>query len=146
MKARGLIKCHPAEYSGSSTSHDFTLRLCSASNELNSVWKPLRGPLNDWPLAVCDTKSVNASVDYEPTDLLFPQHVTENFQVHHSPNFKWYYLSDQTEDEMIVFKQSDTDKHSSPGVAHSSFFNPNTGVNEPPRESIEARALVFYDN
>lgn len=31
------------------------------------------------------------------------------------------------------------------GVPHCAFYNPYKGENELPRQSIEARALVFYD-
>jgi hypothetical protein len=31
------------------------------------------------------------------------------------------------------------------GVPHSSFYNPLVATNEPPRESIEVRALVYYE-
>ncbi|KAF7502205.1 hypothetical protein GJ744_006746 [Endocarpon pusillum] len=110
-----------------------------------NIWKPLRGPLNDWPLAVCDTTSVNPTKDFEYADLLYPEFVTENCQVYFSPEYKWYYLSNHEIDELIVFKQSDTLPTASPGVPHSAFYNPNMTADEPPGESIEVRALVYYD-
>ena len=127
-----------------------------------NVWKPLRGPLYDWPLAFCDATTVNPATDLEHADLLYPEFVTENCQVYFNPDTQWCYLSGQEIDELIVFKQSDTLAGSSPGwynhpqyatkmtnrdtgVPHCSFFNPHAPAHEPPRESIEARALVYYD-
>jgi hypothetical protein len=71
-----------------------------------SVWKPLRGPLEDWPLCVCDATTVDAEKDLVPSDQVFPKHVVENIQVHRNPSQKWYYLSEQTEDELWIFQQS----------------------------------------
>ena len=79
------------------------------------MWKPLRGPLNDWPLAVSDAATVDAATDLEPADLLYPEYVTENAQVYFNPDAKWWYLSRQRTDELVVFKQSDTLARSCPG-------------------------------
>lgn len=80
-----------------------------------NIWKPLRGPLYDWPLAFCDAATVNPTADFEHTDLLYPEYVTENCQVYFNPDTKWCYLSGQETDELIVFKQSDTLAGTSPG-------------------------------
>ena len=80
-----------------------------------NVWKPLRGPLYDWPLAVCDAATVDAAIDLEPADLLYPDYVTENAQVYFNPDARWWYLSGQGTDELVVFKQSDTLAGSCPG-------------------------------
>ena len=73
-----------------------------------NVWKPLRGPLNDWPLVLCDGSSVNRASDLEAADLLYPDLVTENFQVYHCKTHRWYYLSNHQPDEIIVFRQAST--------------------------------------
>ncbi|KAI1339137.1 hypothetical protein F5Y15DRAFT_384908, partial [Xylariaceae sp. FL0016] len=64
-----------------------------------NVWKPLRGPLNDWPLALCDAATVCAQ-DLEAHDHIFPSSpgapssadniVRENHTVYYNPNQKWY--------------------------------------------------------
>lgn len=73
-----------------------------------NVWKPLRGPLNDWPLALCDEATVTPKSDLEPADILYPDLATENFQVYHNKRHRWYYLSDHMPDEIIVFRQAST--------------------------------------
>jgi hypothetical protein len=110
----------------------------------NSIWKPLKGPLNDWPLTFCSSTTVEPE-DLEAADLLYPDLATENYQVYHHQRHRWFYLSDHETTELIVFKQSDSDPTASAGVPHCSFCNPLTPSNELPRESIEARALVFWD-
>ena len=137
---------------------------CSPSDERSliacSVWKPLRGPLKDWPIAVCDAESVSGN-DLVVADQVYPEHVTENIQVHYGPWQRWYYLSNQQPHELMLFRQTDSKSEQlrgggkfsrlikwpvliPPGCPHSSFFNPLCDDNEMPRESIEARALVYY--
>ncbi|KAI4149667.1 MAG: hypothetical protein L6R39_002449 [Caloplaca ligustica] len=111
-----------------------------------NIWKPLKGPLNDWPLTVCDASTVQSKGDLEAADLLYPDLMTENYQVYARSYYKWYYLSDHLPSELMVFKQADSRSGSGPGVPHCSFYNPLVPDGEEPRESIEARALVFYDD
>jgi hypothetical protein len=74
----------------------------------SSVWKPLRGPVRDWPLALCDMRTVDPEADFEPADLVYAQYVVENRQVYHAERQRWYYLSNQQPDEAWVFVQSDS--------------------------------------
>ncbi|KAF2116998.1 putative CmcJ-like methyltransferase [Lophiotrema nucula] len=110
-----------------------------------NVWKPLRGPLNDWPLLVCDNSTVDKSKDLEPADLLYPDRIAENCLVYDSPKYRWHYLSGHKTTEIMVFKQGDTLHDAPPGVPHCSVQNP-LAPNESPRESIETRFLVFYNS
>jgi hypothetical protein len=93
---------------------DLSLKLTTLPS--HSIWKPLRGPLNDWPLALCDASTVNANQDLEAADLLYTDFATENRQVYYRDEYKWYYLSDHGVDELLVFKQSDTDADACPGM------------------------------
>ncbi len=76
---------------------------------LASIWKPLKGPVRDWPLALCDASSVNPEQDLEPADLVYADYVIENCQVYRTLAQKWYYLRDQTPSEALVFRQTDSD-------------------------------------
>lgn len=108
-----------------------------------NFWKPLSGPVKDWPLALCSPRTVKPERDFEPCDLVYPDYVVENRQVYHSTDYDWFYVSDQRPHEAWVFLQSDTETETKP-VMHTSF--PLAGADSPipPRESIEARALVYY--
>ncbi|KAL8639104.1 MAG: hypothetical protein Q9228_003819 [Teloschistes exilis] len=107
------------------------------------VWKPLRGPLRDWPLALCDASTVHPN-DLIASDNVFDVKVTENMQVHYDSGHKWYYLEDQESSELLVFRQADSHPAGRVGVPHTSFLNPKAGKDELPRESIEVRTLVSY--
>lgn len=73
----------------------------------NSVWKPIKGPVKDWPLALCDPRTVKLG-DLEAADLVYTDYVVENRQIYHKPGQKWYYISDQRPDEAWIFRQSDS--------------------------------------
>lgn len=73
--------------------------------------------------------------------------VFENTQVHHSDEQKWYFLSGQMPDELILFKNADSEEPlgATPGVPHASFDNPERTIEDFRRESIEMRVLVVWN-
>ncbi|AEO67444.1 uncharacterized protein THITE_2088932 [Thermothielavioides terrestris NRRL 8126] len=109
-----------------------------------STWFPLRGPLNDWPLAICDARTVDREADLMPGDIVYTDWATENLQVHHSDRHKWYYLPDQTVDEVLIFKSGESSSAKVQAVPHGSFYNPRVQAGEPPRESIDSRFFVLF--
>jgi hypothetical protein len=75
---------------------------------ISSVWKPLRGPIHDWPLAICDAESVDEQ-DVTPADVVSLEQAIENMVVHYNPKQRWYYLSNQEPTELLIFRQADSD-------------------------------------
>ncbi|KAI3319612.1 hypothetical protein HD806DRAFT_525285 [Xylariaceae sp. AK1471] len=109
-----------------------------------NVWRPLKGPVYDWPLALCDAQTVD-SRDLNEHDHVFMESVRENIMVHCNPEQRWYYLSGQTTSEILLFRQADSDNK--PAVIHSAFdLSPDAGgCPDIPRESIEVRVVVCFD-
>ncbi|KAF1957690.1 hypothetical protein CC80DRAFT_546755 [Byssothecium circinans] len=107
-----------------------------------NIWKPLKGPVSSWPLAICDNSSVDAARDLQARDIVYPEGPVESFWVHPSSGFRFYYLSNQNTDEGLVMLQSDSNGHT--GVPHTAFPNPWAADDMEGRESVEVRALVFY--
>lgn len=110
------------------------------------VWRPIQGPVKAWPLAFCVPKSV------EPKDLIaserrHPNRVGEIYLLAHNPNHRWVYFPQMTVDEALVFRcyESMTDGRVR-FTPHTSFDDPTTPPNAPPRESIEIRALAFFED
>ena len=108
-----------------------------------NVWKPIVGPVQQSPLAVCDAASM-AQADFIETDLLYPDRNGEIYSVAHNKSHRWFYVSAMQADEAMLLKCYDSDES---GVArftaHSAIEIP--GVEDaPPRESIEVRTLVFW--
>ncbi|KID85049.1 methyltransferase CmcJ, partial [Metarhizium majus ARSEF 297] len=107
-----------------------------------NVWRPIEHPVQDSPLALCDSSSV------APGDLVAADHYRESFggealYMLYNRNHRWYYLSEQTKDEVLVFKIHDSDGSSAQCCPHTAFIASETDAKAKPRESIEVRFLVF---
>ena len=98
----------------------------SKANMKYSIWKPLWGPLTDWPLAVCDATSVDSS-DLIAADIVTRTGYTENNLVYFSPRHKWYYLSGHMPSELMIFRQADTRVASKIGMLVA-LFSPGLGM------------------
>jgi hypothetical protein len=110
-----------------------------------NVWRPIRGPLQDSPLAVSDAQSV-AFDDLVATDLIYPDRVGEFYTVKFNPAHRWFYAPRMTSDEVLLIKCFDSAED---GIArfapHTAFADPTTSADALPRESIEVRTLAFFD-
>ena len=114
--------------------------------QIINLWRPIRGPLLDSPLAVCDARTVKPG-ELVASDLVYPHRVGETYSVKFSPNHQWYYVSKMTADEILLLKCFDSMTDGRARFApHSAFADPTTPPDAPPRESIELRTLVFHAN
>ena len=109
-----------------------------------NMWRPIRGPLRDAPLAVCDSRTV-ASDDLVPSDLVYRERVGETYSVSYNPAHRWFYVPEMRRDEALLLKIADTREDiSARFMPHTSFTDPTTPPDAFPRESIELRTLVFH--
>ncbi|NKC14584.1 MAG: methyltransferase [Gammaproteobacteria bacterium] len=119
---------------------------------LINVWRPLRGPVQDHPLAICDARTTQLT-DFIPTRI---QHFSEDdpdtphltgevFSFRYNPAHRWYYAPDMQADEVLFLKcfDSATDGRAR-FTGHTGFANPACPEDYLPRESIEARTVVVY--
>jgi hypothetical protein len=109
-----------------------------------NLWRPIRGPVRDAPLALCDGASVSAGA-LRTVELRYPDRTGEIYYLMHEPAQRWFFASDMSVEEAWLFKNFDS---ASPGpgevAPHSAFTDPRHQTVSP-RESIEARALaIFY--
>nr|WP_233285349.1 CmcJ/NvfI family oxidoreductase [Bradyrhizobium acaciae] len=109
-----------------------------------NLWRPIRGPLRDSPLAMADGTTV-APEDLIASDLIYPNRSGETYSVKYNPNHRWFYIPEMTPDEAILLKcyDSATDGRTRFGP-HTAFVDPTTPADAAPRESIELRTLVFH--
>lgn len=109
-----------------------------------NVWRPIRGPVQDTPLAVCDAGSMVQN-DFNETDLKYRDRTGEVYSVSYNPNHRWFYFPRMQSDEAMLLKcyDSATDGRAR-FTAHSAFQDPTSPPDAPARESIEARTLVFF--
>lgn len=75
---------------------------------VNSVWRPLVGPNDDWPLAVCDDATVDAERDVMAADRLHTNWVGENQILFPNARHRWYYVRGQRPDQLLVFRNTDS--------------------------------------
>ncbi|MEM7541814.1 MAG: CmcJ/NvfI family oxidoreductase [Pseudomonadota bacterium] len=109
-----------------------------------NVWRALRGPVTDQPLAICDAQTLQPD-DFIPSDLKYRDRTGEIYCFRYNPNHRWMYISDMQTDEIILLKcfDSATDGRAR-YTAHSAFRNPHASEGSPPRRSIEVRCIAFF--
>jgi hypothetical protein len=111
--------------------------------EIN-VWRPIRGPVESTPLAVCDAQSID-SKDFVPADLVYRDKVGEVYRFTYNIRHRWSYFPRLERDEVILLKCYDSKEDGRARfTAHSAFDDPSSLPDAAPRESIEVRALVFW--
>jgi hypothetical protein len=109
-----------------------------------NLWRPIRGPLRDAPLAVCDAGSVAAG-DLVPQDLVYQHRVGETYGVTYNPAHRWFYVPEMQPDEALLLKCFDSATDGRARFApHTAFEDPTAPADVLPRESIEIRTLAFF--
>ncbi|MGE0680855.1 MAG: CmcJ/NvfI family oxidoreductase [Candidatus Binatia bacterium] len=109
-----------------------------------NVWRPIRGPVQESPLAVCDARSI-AQEDFVPTDLVYRDRKGEVYSVAFNPSHHWFYFPSMQTTEALLLKCYDSaDDGRARFTAHSAFVDPTSPSDAPARESIEARTLAFF--
>lgn len=118
-----------------------------------NLWRPIVGPVLDNPLAVCDAGSV-APEDLVTTDihhfgeddLTVPRHHGQIYSVRYNAGHRWYYASEMQPEEFLLLKCYDSRADGRARfMPHTGFLNPTCPSVFVPRESIEARTLVVFD-
>ena len=108
------------------------------------VWRAINRPIQSNPLALADAQSV-AFEDWMVAERRYPHRVGQTYRLKYNPNHRWIYFPEMRPDEAIVFKVYDSEKDGRARfTAHTSFQDPATPTNAPPRQSIEMRAFAFF--
>ncbi len=109
-----------------------------------NLWRSTRLPVLDAPLAVCDARTAHPS-DLVPADIVYPTRTGEIFEVLYNPAHAWTYFHAMQFDEVLLFKQYDSQGGVARYTPHAAFVHPATPEGTPLRESIEIRCLLIYD-
>ncbi|KAK6354121.1 hypothetical protein TWF730_008541 [Orbilia blumenaviensis] len=115
--------------------------------QIINVWRPVVDVVEDCPLAFCHPESTS-ELDEVPGDVVKRDYIGEVYYMKHRPESepRWFYLNQQTKDEVWLFKSFDS--HPSEGetkaLFHCTFINPERPPDFTPRISIEVRAMVFH--
>lgn len=116
---------------------------------LYNLWRPFTPPPQDFPLAVCDARTVAPDDEITVTALTIERgdrhvrHDTTGYR--HNPAHRWYYYRDMTRDEVLVFKAHDSDPVRAGRVPHTAFTDPTCPAGVPTRASVEIRGLAVFD-
>jgi hypothetical protein len=108
-----------------------------------NVWRPIRGPVQENPLAVCDAQTI-AQGDLVIHNLIYRDRVGEVYSLAYNPQHRWFYFPQMEKNEVMLLKCYDSDEHRARFTAHSAFDDPTSPPDAPARESIEVRTLVFF--
>jgi hypothetical protein len=121
-----------------------------------SFWRVFSPPPQDWPLALCDFRSLRDDeglpnqlyfVDRIPDDPFAEvdesKMITSGSEFIYSPDHEWWYFPNMTRDEILFFVFHDSDHDRAWRVLHSAFKDP-TVDQAVPRHSIEVRSFAFF--
>lgn len=118
-------------------------RLLTHRFALINVWRPIKGPVLQAPLGLCDARTV-APEDLVLSDLMHPGRKGEIYSLAPNPAHRWYYVPKMRTDEVLLIKCFDSDPQRASFTPHGAFDDPTTPADAPPRESIEARVLAVF--
>lgn len=114
-----------------------------------NVWRSLAGGTQDVPLGLCAFPSIDQQdlldcrAIFDPLDGS-PEWGFDNYLLAANPAHRWYYYSDMTPDEAIVFKTSESDPQRAQLMPHGAFDNPLAGPDAPARVSLEMRGTCYW--
>ncbi len=114
-----------------------------------NIWRPITPPPQDYPLALCDARSIapgdgETVVAHTVTRSIGEMSFATTGYMH-NPAHRWCYFSDMTPDEVLVFITFDSDPARPHQVAHTAFLDPTCPPGTPTRGSVEMRALALFD-
>ena len=72
--------------------------------QIINLWRPISHSALDWPLGLCDFRSVDTKDDVFPIALVYPDREGEILGVKYNPNHNWKYLHGMKPDEIVLIK------------------------------------------
>jgi len=124
-------------------------RLSRSRVRMVNFWRPILQPVACNPLAVMDWRSLvfkDASLGGDLNTVRRIRAAYENtaYNISYNPNHQWFYMSDQTPEDILLFKTYDSHDVGGTAIAapHASWEEPAKS-HLPPRTSFDLRAFVF---
>ncbi len=119
-------------------------RLLAGRFAIIQVWRAINRPIQSNPLAIADARSL-ASGDLIAAERRYPNRVGETYRISYNPAHRWFYFPEMRRDEALVFKVYESARDGRARfTAHTSFIDPTSPPDAPPRQSIEMRTLAFF--
>lgn len=110
-----------------------------------NVWRPIRGPVETAPLAICEYNSIDDD-DLIAAERHYKDRIGGVYHLAYNPDQRWYYFPKMERHEVVLLKCFDSlTDGTARWTAHGAFEDPDTPPGAAPRESIEIRTLLFFD-
>lgn len=113
-----------------------------------NAWRNIAdSPIQDNHLALCDESSLVRPDDYIPYDYFEEGYGGTHYYLasRNKDQHRWYYFPEMRKDEVILFKQYDSDPTKQGRMCfHAAFSDPTAPSDGAPRESIEVRCVAFF--
>lgn len=110
-----------------------------------NVWRPIGEIVRDTPLALCDARSVTVR-ELVPADLIYNDRKGEIYYATFDTRHRWLYVPEMRPDEVILLKNYDSALDGRARFTpHAAFLDPTAAASARPRESIEVRAIAFFE-
>jgi hypothetical protein len=108
------------------------------------VWRPIRYPVETFPLAICSARTLSAA-NLVVSERRYPNRIGQTYAITYSPDHVWYWFPRMRREEALVFKTYESlDDGRARWTAHTAFHDPTAASDARPRESIEIRTLAFF--
>jgi hypothetical protein len=107
------------------------------------VWRPIRHPVETFPLGICDARSLAAG-DLIVSERRYPDRIGQTYAITYNPAHRWHWFPHMRREEALVFKTYESRKDVARWTAHTAFDDPTAPPDARPRESIEIRTLALF--
>ena len=112
------------------------------------IWRSLTPAPQDAPLALCDGRTVKAQDCVAADTILdFPGSRLGRIEAtvcRYNAEQRWYYFPDMTRDEVILFKDFDSDARYPCRVPHTAFDDPTCPPGVPARVSLDLQLFAIF--
>lgn len=110
-----------------------------------NVWRPICPVVEEWPLGVCDGRSVSEE-NMIAVERRTKERVGQSCHATYNPGHRWFYFPKMRHDEVLIIKNYESlrDGATARFALHASFADPTSQENSAPRESIETRTFAFF--
>jgi hypothetical protein len=109
-----------------------------------NVWRPINGPVEQLPLAVCDQRTVEPE-DFAAAELRWANRTGYVAVLRHDPRQQWVHFPRMCPSEALVFSCFDSAGQGGRHFgAHTAFRDPTSLPGARPRESLEVRTVALF--
>lgn len=107
-----------------------------------NCWRNIsQTPVQQWPMAVCDAKSVRAE---DCVARATPENGNLIYGMLPNDRHEWYTFPEMQEHEVLLFKQYDSEEGLSRFTQHTAFDSPYAVPHPATRHSTEVRVLCYF--